>query len=215
MHERVGPWSGSRGETRWFSAVGARRHLSSRGGRPVRDRAGRDCGAWRHGVRRHPRHPPRCVLGRGIRDRSRRSGMRAGSGRLDWSALARFPGTLVVYMGVTHLAAICRTLIRHGKPGDTPAAVIESGTLPSQVTDGSARWRPLLDIAQRRATAAPCSSDRRISRRACDRIWNGSNNLPLFGQRIVDHPTPTQDASRGGGARDPWVRKCSWRRRSK
>jgi uroporphyrinogen III methyltransferase/synthase len=28
-------------------------------------------------------------------------------GRLDWSALARFPGTLVVYMGITHLGAIC------------------------------------------------------------------------------------------------------------
>ena len=49
--------------------------------------------------------------------------------RLDWSALARFPGTLVIYMGVTHLAAICRTLLELGKPGDTPAAVIESGTL--------------------------------------------------------------------------------------
>ena len=34
---------------------------------------------------------------------------RRSGGRLDWAALARFPGTLVVYMGVTHLAAICRT----------------------------------------------------------------------------------------------------------
>ena len=54
--------------------------------------------------------------------------------RLDWAALARFPGTLVIYMGVTHLAAICRTLLKLGKPGDTPAAVIESGTLASQRT---------------------------------------------------------------------------------
>src|SRR5207248_7322995 len=38
----------------------------------------------------------------------------SGGSRLDWAALARFPGTLVVYMGVTHLAAICRTLIREG-----------------------------------------------------------------------------------------------------
>jgi uroporphyrinogen III methyltransferase/synthase len=58
--------------------------------------------------------------------------------RLDWPALARFPGTLVVYMGVTHLPAICRTLIKHGKPAHTPAAVIESGTLPAQrVLDGT------------------------------------------------------------------------------
>ncbi len=47
--------------------------------------------------------------------------------RLDWSALARFPGTLIVYMGVTHLAAICRTLLGSGKDGRTPAAVVESG----------------------------------------------------------------------------------------
>src|SRR4051794_2444733 len=58
-------------------------------------------------------------------DASRRSG-------LDWTARAAFPGTLVVYMGVTHPAAIGRTLVRAGKPADTPAAVIESGTLPSQ-----------------------------------------------------------------------------------
>lgn len=56
----------------------------------------------------------------------------AAKGRLDWSALARFPGTLVVYMGITHLGAICRTLIREGKPGDTPAAIVETGSLPSQ-----------------------------------------------------------------------------------
>ena len=56
----------------------------------------------------------------------------AGQPRIDWPALARFPGTLVVYMGVTHLAAICRTLIKQGKPAGTPAAVIESGTLASQ-----------------------------------------------------------------------------------
>src|SRR5262249_53916863 len=54
--------------------------------------------------------------------------------RLDWAALARFPGTLVVYMGVTHLAAIYRTLIRQGKPGETLAALIESGTLAAQRT---------------------------------------------------------------------------------
>ncbi len=55
-------------------------------------------------------------------------------GRLDWAALARFPGTLVVYMGVTHLAAICRTLLRLGKPADTPAAVVEWGTMAVQRT---------------------------------------------------------------------------------
>src|SRR5947209_4776963 len=52
--------------------------------------------------------------------------------RLDWPALARFPGTLVVYMGVTRLRALCETLIREGRPASTPAALVQSGTLPRQ-----------------------------------------------------------------------------------
>src|SRR5437660_255925 len=33
---------------------------------------------------------------------------------LDWPALARFPGTLVFYMGVARLAHLARTLVAHG-----------------------------------------------------------------------------------------------------
>ena len=55
----------------------------------------------------------------------------AGSA-LDWAALAGFPGTLVVYMGVRQLEAITRRLIDGGRPGTQPAAVIERGTLPGQ-----------------------------------------------------------------------------------
>jgi uroporphyrinogen III methyltransferase/synthase len=51
---------------------------------------------------------------------------------LDWAALASFPGTLVVYMGVRQLGAISERLRRAGRPGSEPAAVIERGTLPDQ-----------------------------------------------------------------------------------
>jgi uroporphyrinogen III methyltransferase/synthase len=51
---------------------------------------------------------------------------------LDWEALARFPGTLVVYMGVRRLEAIARELMAGGRPGTEPAAVIQRGTLPDQ-----------------------------------------------------------------------------------
>lgn len=47
---------------------------------------------------------------------------------LDWGALARFPGTLVIYMGVRRLAAIATRLIEAGRPPDEPAAVVERGT---------------------------------------------------------------------------------------
>jgi uroporphyrinogen III methyltransferase / synthase len=51
---------------------------------------------------------------------------------LDWDALGRFPGTLVVYMGVRQLPAITERLQAAGRPADEPAAVIERGTLPGQ-----------------------------------------------------------------------------------
>src|SRR5262249_6361782 len=53
---------------------------------------------------------------------------------LDWAALARFPGTLVVYMGVSRLARITRALLDHGKAPDTPAAVVRWGTTGEQRT---------------------------------------------------------------------------------
>lgn len=57
-----------------------------------------------------------------------------GESALDWKALAAFPGTLVVYMGVRRLAAIAAALLAAGRPADEPAAVIERGTLPEQRT---------------------------------------------------------------------------------
>jgi uroporphyrinogen III methyltransferase/synthase len=51
---------------------------------------------------------------------------------LDWSALAAFPGTLVIYMGVRQLAAIAGELQAGGRDREQPAAVIERGTLPEQ-----------------------------------------------------------------------------------
>jgi uroporphyrinogen III methyltransferase / synthase len=51
---------------------------------------------------------------------------------LDWDALARFPGTLVFYMGVKQLPEISNRLIDAGRAAEMPAAVIERGTLPGQ-----------------------------------------------------------------------------------
>jgi len=51
--------------------------------------------------------------------------------RWDWVAGAT-DGTIVIYMGVREIENIVRQLIDHGLPGNTLAAVIERGTLPSQ-----------------------------------------------------------------------------------
>jgi uroporphyrin-III C-methyltransferase/precorrin-2 dehydrogenase/sirohydrochlorin ferrochelatase len=51
---------------------------------------------------------------------------------VDWESLARGPGTLVLLMGVAHLAEISAELIKRGRDAATPVAVIRDGTMPSQ-----------------------------------------------------------------------------------
>jgi uroporphyrinogen III methyltransferase/synthase len=53
---------------------------------------------------------------------------------LDWGALAAFPGTLVLYMGVARLGPIAERLIAAGRPPGEPAAVVERATWPDQRT---------------------------------------------------------------------------------
>jgi len=68
---------------------------------------------------------------------------------LDWQALAAFPGTLVLYMGVGRLAEIAGQLVAAGRAPDEPVTVVERGTLPRQ----RAVAGTLADIAVRSAEA--------------------------------------------------------------
>jgi uroporphyrinogen III methyltransferase/synthase len=52
------------------------------------------------------------------------AGARARGSALDWSALAKFPGTLVVYMGTTQLEFWVGELLQHGKDRETPVAIV-------------------------------------------------------------------------------------------
>ena len=53
---------------------------------------------------------------------------------LDYDVLAKFPGTLVFYMGLHKLERIVESLMQAGKAEETPAAVISRGTTPFQKT---------------------------------------------------------------------------------
>ncbi|HEY7605052.1 MAG TPA: uroporphyrinogen-III C-methyltransferase [Gaiellaceae bacterium] len=55
-----------------------------------------------------------------------------GQGPLDFAALARAGGTLVLFMGLARLREIAEGLLGHGVDPETPAAVISSGTTPEQ-----------------------------------------------------------------------------------
>ncbi|TNY36796.1 uroporphyrinogen-III C-methyltransferase [Thermomonospora catenispora] len=51
---------------------------------------------------------------------------------VDWEALGRSQGTLVLLMAVERMARIANALMRYGRSPDTPVAVVQDGTLPRQ-----------------------------------------------------------------------------------
>jgi uroporphyrin-III C-methyltransferase/precorrin-2 dehydrogenase/sirohydrochlorin ferrochelatase len=53
---------------------------------------------------------------------------------VDWDALARLGGTLVVLMAVERLPAVCAALVAGGRDPATPLAVVQDATLPAQAT---------------------------------------------------------------------------------
>jgi uroporphyrinogen III methyltransferase/synthase len=102
---------------------------------------------------------------------------------LDWAALARFPGTLVIYMGISRLPLLVPALIGHGMDPETPAAVIHRATTGDQETLES----PLHNLSaavQAAGLAAPAIIiiGPVVNLRA-DLRW--FEDRPLFGKRIV------------------------------
>ena len=53
---------------------------------------------------------------------------------VDWDAVARLRGTVVLLMAVQNLPAIAARLVASGRPTDTPLAVISEGTMPGERT---------------------------------------------------------------------------------
>ena len=113
------------------------------------------------------------------------TGQEAGdrnSSHLDYSALARFPGTLVFYMGLARLKMICDRLMEFGKSPSTPSAVVSHASLPDQQVVASDLSRLAETVAQCRLSApslivvGECVGQRDAP------SW--FEILPLFGLRI-------------------------------
>ncbi|MGN6253381.1 MAG: uroporphyrinogen-III C-methyltransferase [Solirubrobacterales bacterium] len=102
---------------------------------------------------------------------------------LDWEALARFPGTLVFYMGVKRLAQNAAALIEAGRDPDEPAAAIERGTWPGQRTI-AATLGTLAEAVEREAVKAPALIvvGPVVARRE-ELAW--LERRPLHGRRVV------------------------------
>lgn len=73
---------------------------------------------------------------------------------LDWETLAKFDGTIVIFMGVKMLGRNTGKLLKFGKDPNTPVALIERGTRPDQrVTIGN--LETITDIAKEQGVKAP------------------------------------------------------------
>src|SRR4051812_6981262 len=73
---------------------------------------------------------------------------------VDWGALAKSGGTIVLYMGVKTLPNIVAALVAGGLSADTPAAAIQWGTPPRQRTV-TATVTTLADAIAREGLSAP------------------------------------------------------------
>jgi uroporphyrinogen III methyltransferase/synthase len=102
---------------------------------------------------------------------------------LDWAALARFPGTLVIYMGMSRLGAIAETLLAHGKTRETPVAVVQRASTGEQQTI-TAPLGEIAGAAQAAGLAAPAVTiiGSVVDLRA-HLAWFESR--PLFGKRVL------------------------------
>lgn len=72
---------------------------------------------------------------------------------VDWDALARLGGTVVLLMAVGRLREVCDALMAGGRDGATPVAVVQDGTLPAQRTVVTTLARAAQDAAHLTAPA--------------------------------------------------------------
>lgn len=80
--------------------------------------------------------------------------LKDGVVNFDWREFVADRQTLVFYMGLLGLEQICQKLIEFGKPEDTPVALVERGTLPTQVVHvGDLQTMP--ELVKQREIHAP------------------------------------------------------------
>jgi uroporphyrinogen III methyltransferase/synthase len=102
---------------------------------------------------------------------------------IEWEALARFPGTLVLFMGVKRLGENVARLIAAGRSADEPAAVVERGTMPGQRTV-TATLAELPQAVARAGIKPPAIVlTGAVAARRETIAW--LEHRPLFGHRIV------------------------------
>ena len=103
--------------------------------------------------------------------------------KVDWPALARIPGTLVVLMGLRNIQAIAATLIAHGRPPETPVAITSRGTTGRQHT-AVGTLDAVGELAAREGLEPPAITVIGEVVNLREQL-NWFEQRPLFGRRVV------------------------------
>ena len=102
---------------------------------------------------------------------------------LDWAALARFPGALVVYMGVARMPNVVHNLLENGMAPDTPTAAVQWATTGRQRTV-EAPLSGLVEAVETAGLKAPALLFIGATAALRPRLaW--FEKRPLFGKRVL------------------------------
>ncbi|MEX2175454.1 MAG: uroporphyrinogen-III C-methyltransferase [Pirellulaceae bacterium] len=102
---------------------------------------------------------------------------------LDYAALARFPGTLVFYMGVTTARHWSSALVAAGKPATTPVAVVRRVSLLDQTRLDTTLGEVAAAIQAARLRPPVVFVIGDVA--ATGDAWSWFQRRPLFGQRVL------------------------------
>ena len=111
---------------------------------------------------------------------------------LDYGVLAEFPGTLVFYMGVRKVAGWSRSLIEHGKPPQTPVAIVRWCTRARQQTVRCTLETAAEVVAQQEIRAPAVFVVGKVVDRAPRISWFAAR--PLFNTRVLVAGSPETSA---------------------
>ncbi len=106
-----------------------------------------------------------------------------GQTSVRWDLLAQGTDTLVILMGAERLGRVVEQLLEHGRPPETPAAVVSRGTFPVQrVVEGT--LATIVERCRESGCAAPAVTVIGEVAALRERLgwWD---RQPLFGKRIV------------------------------
>jgi uroporphyrinogen III methyltransferase/synthase len=102
---------------------------------------------------------------------------------VDWKALARLDGTIASTVSGRQAGAIIEALTSHGRPADTPAALIYHGTLATQRTVGGTLAELAEQLTEPSAQAHATLVIGEVTNLRAHLRW--FDERPLFGRRIV------------------------------